>query len=113
MMMKTYKKTDSANACGTYRIGEIIISPKELRELIGNPHQIGDGYKTSGEWIFISNEGEVFTIHDWKATCLYNDNYEDLWDFWESDEDYEFSIGGLKSHNLEAFINWLEKYRAK
>lgn len=86
--------------------GECTISPARLVEVFGKPDE-SDGYKVSGEFTFINREnGESFTLYDWKSTTLYD------WDgepgvptpeeFWASTEQYLFHIGGPGNTDIAA-----------
>jgi hypothetical protein len=70
---------------GTSFHGDMIIASKhQLVELLGKPnYQDSPEDKTQNEWICESEEGEVFTIYDWKEYRVYGD-----------DELIEWHIGG-------------------
>lgn len=74
--------------------GECLISPAKLVEAFGQPGE-ADGYKVSGEYVFIDpDNGDSFTLYDWKYTTLYDSEGVRPSDFWASTEPYRFHIGG-------------------
>jgi hypothetical protein len=46
------------------------VAPALIVKRFGPPHR-GDGYKISGEYVFVSTGGNAFALHDWLATSLY------------------------------------------
>ena len=90
--------------------GHVVANYPELRLLFGEPIE-SDGYKVSGEWVFEDDNGNVFTVYDWKETELYDDNLPSVKQFRRSPEKIEFHIGG-KTSAVE-FLNWLEYQLAK
>ena len=56
----------------------------------------GDGDKTTQEWMFESDTGEVFTLYDWKTSST-------------PTHEYMWHIGAHSDKNLSAFIAWLTK----
>src|SRR5438445_4732502 len=42
----------------------------DLVRAFGEP-ALGDGEKISSEWAFVADDGNVFTLYDWKSTNLY------------------------------------------
>lgn len=98
---------NDANACGTHRQAVVDVAPASLVGIFGEPGE-GDGYKVSGEYKFVDNEGNVFTVYDYKATTLYD---AEAWFrpslLWASTEPFEFHIGA-ESGDVKAFVAWLE-----
>ena len=70
---------------GTSFHGDVIKTSKyQLLELLGKPnYQDSFEDKTQNEWVCETEEGEVFTIYDWKEYRVYGD-----------DELIEWHIGG-------------------
>ena len=64
--------TLGGNMNGTSLRGEFVASFAQLRALLGDPNSDGDGYKVSTEWV-LTFRGSTFTIYDYKATALYDD----------------------------------------
>lgn len=67
------KKTlDTAN--GTSHHGHIFRASKsDLERVFGPPHYEGDPEdKVQAEWIFETQQGDVFTIYDWKEYRHYS-----------------------------------------
>jgi len=96
----------NANACGTHLQDYVQLAPAALVEKFGLS-ELSDGYKTSGEYVFESEDGEVFTVYDWKWTNLYDSDGIPVKQFWSSWEPTQFNVGG-KSNAID-FIDWLEK----
>ena len=97
----------NADTNGTHRQSEIEVAPARLIEVFGQPIAC-DGYKVSGEYVFENQEGDVFTLYDWKATTLYCPDYGVTpSDFWSQTCRRDFNIGGHKSAG--DFVGWLKK----
>lgn len=92
----------SVNTNGTYLIGYFIATYKELETAFGTPEDC-DEYKVSGEWIFEADNGTVFTVYDWKSTNLYDSYYPTVEQFRNSDDLYEFHIGGNNTSKQELY----------
>ena len=50
---------------------QIETSFDNLVKAFGKPHDDGDGYKTNAEWQFITDDGVVFTLYNWKNGITY------------------------------------------
>jgi hypothetical protein len=88
---------------GTSRMGEMQVSYKDLVLAFGEPME-SDGYKVSGEWIFIDEDnGEVFTIYDWKSTNLYDSDAPSVETFRSLNHPVTFNIGGNHKGSVEEF----------
>ena len=102
-----FKLSQDADTNGSHRQSEIYVSPAKLIEKFGEPVEC-DGYKVSGEYIFENDEGEVFTLYDWKATTLYCPDYGVTpSDFWARTIPVQFNIGGKT--NAFDFVGWLSR----
>ena len=62
--MKPTNKLES----GTSFFGDTIITTlSNLKLMLGEPHYTGDTQsKVQNEWLMETNDGEVFTVYDWK-----------------------------------------------
>ena len=85
---------------------QLRIAPTTLRRLFGEPDN-SDGYKVSGEYEFINDEGHVFTVYDWKSTSLYDDCYPNPSDIWMSDKPFCFRVGSNHKGNVREFIQFI------
>lgn len=102
-----FKLNQDACINGTCRQSEIMASPTRLIEVFGKPGYC-DGYKVSGEYIFERDNGDVFTLYDWKYTTLYNPEYGMTPEaFWAQTRPVQFNIGG--NNSAGAFVSWLKK----
>jgi len=101
-----FKLNVDANINGTCRQTEIMAAPARLIELFGEPIE-SDQYKVSGEYVFEGDNGDVFTLYDWKYTTLYNPEHGILPSlFWAGTSPVQFNIGGHGPAG--AFYNWLK-----
>lgn len=103
--METFKIDSTADVNGTHRVGEIETTYAKLRKAFGEPTEC-DGYKVSGEWTFTDEQGQVFTLYDWKLTSLYDSDLPTVEEFRRKRKPSQFNIGG----NCDAtnFILWLK-----
>lgn len=63
-------KTTSATANGTSFFGSTITStPAQLKAILGKPtYNFNDGLdKVNLEWVIENDNGDVFTVYDWKT----------------------------------------------
>lgn len=102
--MTTYKLKPNANIDGTFKQAELHTTFPELLALFGMPEE-SDGYKSSGDWIFESNKGDVFTIYDWKSTNLYDPSLPSVDTFRRSPAVVTFSVGGRG--DVADFLSWV------
>lgn len=105
-----FKLSPNADVNMTSLRGYVVASYLELEELFGEPTTEGD-YKISGEWVFEDDEGNVFTLYDWKETELYDSELPSVMKFRNSGERVEFHIGGRQS--AVNFTNWLQYQLSK
>ena len=101
-----FQLDNDADSCGTCLRGHVELVPRCLVSKFGAPPK-SDGYKTSGEYTFRGEDGEVWTLYDWKATTLYESDGIHPDELWASDEPFEFNVGG--NAPASDFIDWLEK----
>jgi hypothetical protein len=100
-----FKLDNDANSGGTCLQGYVELVPRRLVEKFGYPR--GNSYKSSGEYTFRGEDGEVWTLYDWKATTLYEPDGIHPDELWASDQPFEFNVGG--NAPASDFIDWLEK----
>lgn len=62
-----------------------------------------DGYKVSTEWVFTSGS-KVFTLYDYKETCLYDGDYPTVEEFREKPS-HKWHVGGREKP--DEFIKFL------
>lgn len=86
----------SANVNGTHKVGSVVISPRALRRLFGAPLDMSGDGKVTGEFVFRSFSGAVFTLYDWKSSDR---------NLWDKEEPTALSIGGHSEPS--AFLDWL------
>ena len=96
--MTTFKVDRDANVNGTSLKGYVTASYTKLVELFGAPHcadSSGED-KTQLEWLFSDDQGNSFTLYDWKNYGIDVTQLKSL----------QFHIGGKGS--AMDFIEWLE-----
>lgn len=98
-----FRLSPNANAGGTCLRGEFVSNYKTLAKYFGEAES-SDEYKVSGEWTFEDNNGNVFTIYDYKETELYDSSYPSVKQFRKLPE-VTFHVGGKGS--VKEFIDWL------
>ncbi len=122
-----YKLDQDANISMTSYKGSFFATFPQMIKKFGEGRK-GD-YKVSMEWSFTNDDGNVFTVYDWKSTTLYAENCPSPEDLWSLDEPYEFHVGahgrvddfvGWISNELELedtretfIIEWTEKHRTR
>uniref|UniRef100_C6E7D8 Uncharacterized protein n=1 Tax=Geobacter sp. (strain M21) TaxID=443144 RepID=C6E7D8_GEOSM len=99
----SYKPDPNADIFGTSLVEEIEVAPAQLVHALGAPHRRADRYKVSGLYCFVeptttsgdisSDDIHVFTVYDWKATSLYNEELPSPLAFWNSKDRVRLSIG--------------------
>jgi len=103
-----FKLNKQADTTKTTNQGSISISPKRLTEVFGQPSS-SDGYKTSGEYVFTSESGDVFTVSDYKSTSLYDDEMISPEEFWDEIGQVDLEIGATSKNGVQEFKSFLEK----
>jgi hypothetical protein len=70
--MKPTSKTINGTS---FHNSTITTTLSDLKRVLGKPHYRG-GFedKVQNEWEMETNDGEVFTVYDWKTYRPYNDN---------------------------------------
>ena len=98
--MKKFVLDPTASVPGMHKVGDFKVAPADLVRAFGPPPLRGDAYKTSGEYRFVSDAGEVFALYDWKETSQYREE-EDYApspeEFWRLTNPMNLSIGGKAS----------------
>ena len=107
--MKKFVLDSTAWSAGMHKVGDFRVAPADLVRAFGSPPLHGDAYKTSGEYRFVSDTGEVFALYDWKETSQYREE-EDYApspeEFWRLANLVNFSIGGAGSP--DDLVIWLQ-----
>lgn len=96
----------SSSGASTY----IDLPPAKLIEVFGKPSG-EDDFKVSGSYTFNTPNGGIITIYDWKATNLYDENFEETPEsLWSSEKHFEFNIGGdnLGKQQVGEFMAWIK-----
>ena len=105
-----FKLDNDADSGGTCLQGYVELVPRCLVAKFGTPPE-SDGYKSSGEYTFRGENGEVWTLYDWKSTTLYapkhNSSRMHPDELWASDELFTFNVGG--NAPASDLIDWREK----
>jgi hypothetical protein len=99
-----------ANTVGIIIVGEIDVAPALLVRRFGLPLN-SDGYKISGEYVFVDKDGRPFVIHDWKSTSLWDKTFPTPEQFWANGQPEELSIG-TRGLDPTEFKRWLFKQLA-
>ena len=99
-----YRLVSNADTNGVSTMGEIQVPPSWIVARFGQPAK-SDEYKVSGEYVFASAKGDVFVVHDWKSTGLWESGLPSPKVFWAETEPAEFSVA---SRDLETadFERW-------
>lgn len=99
--------TDYMVANGTSLVGSVQLVYSDIVEAFGDPLK-GDGYKVSGEWIFVDDEsGAVFTLYDWKSTSLYSEDLPSVEAFRANFKPQKFNVGSNRVMLTSDFTEWL------
>lgn len=93
------------NTIGVTGMGELELAPAWLVRRFGPPSK-GDGFKVSGEYVFIDPKEEPFVLHDWKNTSLGEDRLWEPEELWASEELQEFAIC-TRDIDTREFEKWL------
>lgn len=103
-----FKLEPTADVNGTSQLTMFECPPICFVELFGEPHG-ADGCKVSGEYVFTNEEGQVFTVYDWKETTLYwgkGNGAPTPKRFWHSERPKSLNIGGRQGTDPGPFIKW-------
>jgi hypothetical protein len=99
-----FRLSPSTDSAGIYTTGEVEVAPALVVRRFGPPYP-SDGYKVSGEYIFVNHEGEPFVVHDWKSTSLWEAGFPNPETFWASETPEELCIGSRGLDTTE-FTRW-------
>lgn len=103
-----FKLSPEASANGTSLQDYLEVAPAKVIRAFG-PSMATDEYKVSGEWVFESDQGHVFTLYDYKATSQYDGEPPTPAEFWASEAPYSLHVGGRNDDEaLADFIDWLK-----
>ena len=94
----------STKTTGITTMGEIEVAPARIVRRFGPPAP-GDGYKVSGEFVFVGENDELFVVHDWKSTSLWEEDLLPPKVFWAGEEPQELNIGS-RDVDTTAFEQW-------
>ena len=100
-----FKLDPSADTIGVTGMGEIEVPPALLVKRFGSPGS-GDGFKTSGEYVFVDLDGRPFIVHDWKATSLWDSEFPTPEEYWASrvPEELTISTRDLATHDFQEWL---------
>ena len=102
-----YERTTLFAGGTSYHNININTSYVKLCILFGGPDE-GDSYKVSSEWTFKGENGEFFSIYDWKATNLYDTDSITV-DQLRSLSTHDWHIGAVDRVSAIRFKEWVEK----
>jgi hypothetical protein len=103
--------SSSADTAGITTMGELEVSPSQIVRRFGPP-QPDDGYKVSGQYVFTDENGEVFVVHGWKATSLWDPTFPMPAEYWASEEPDEISTSS-RDGDINNFQNWFVQQLAR
>ena len=103
---------DYSRSSGSSLQSGVSIAPWRVVELFGNPDP-SDGNKTSMEWLFEDEEGEVVTLYDWKSTSLYSPELPNPEVLKCSVHPHTFHVGSDNYDAAMKFVDWLLVQEAK
>ena len=95
------KKSSLRNQGTSFHGHEIVCTPKDLKQILGEPtyEQNYGKDKVNLEWVCETEDGEVFTIYDWKE-------YRTI----SEDEDIQWHLGGHSANvTSKAFFELLRQ----
>ena len=98
-----------ASTDGTGFLTQVRCPPVRLYELFGWP-ELGDGHKVSGQYVFVNEKGDVFTVYDWEETYLYHglgEGYPAPHEFWSDLAPADLRVGGRTGSDPQPFVKWL------
>ena len=97
---------DYQRSNGSVLRATVSIPPDVVLHLFGQPDE-SDGYKSSMEWLFEDEEGNVVSLYDWKSTNLYSSELPSPDVLLASPVSYEFHIGAHDYQTAQKFSDWL------
>jgi hypothetical protein len=99
-----FKFDPSADTVGVTGMGELEVPPALVVRRFGPP-AAGDGFKISGEYVFVNDSGEPFVVHDWKATNLWDDDFPAPEQYWAMTHPDELTIS-TRDIDTREFQEW-------
>jgi hypothetical protein len=102
--------TSSAESDGTHRFDAVAIAPASVVRCFGAGFE-GDGYKVSRQWVF-RRAGLIFTVYDWKSTSLYDPDFWNPDELWQSVWPFDLHIGSkhpATEKDVAEFIAYLQR----
>jgi hypothetical protein len=93
-----------SDTSGVTEADEIEVAPALVVRRFGSPAR-GDGSKVSGEYVFLNLNGDLFVLHDWKSTSLWDQSFPHPDEFWAGDEPAELRIS-TRDQDAEEFKTW-------
>jgi hypothetical protein len=99
-----YNLLRTTDLTGITEMGEFDVPPAIIVKRFGPPGA-GDGYKISGQYVFVDTNGEPFVVHDWKSTTLWDGGLGTPEDFWASEEPQEMTVS-TRDLDTEVFVAW-------
>jgi len=102
-----FTHTPAAPATHTSRQADVWIAPAALVRMFGEPAE-GDGYKISGQYVFVGADGGVARVYDWKATSLYEEEGGvSPGAFWATTRRVHFNVGAHDRATAARLVSWL------
>ena len=95
---------NATDKTGIRIVREVEAAPGMVVRRFGAPSE-GDGFKVSGEYVFVNQQGEPFVVHDWKSTNLWDESFPTPEGFWRNEEPVELCIGSRDLETAE-FERW-------
>lgn len=99
--MMSFTRVDNAN--GTYSVGSVSATRRDIESVFGAPDEFGEGDKVTTEWDVTWSDGTVSTIYDWKR---YESGAPGM------DEWYEWHVGGHGGDSLHHVVTALYPHHA-
>jgi hypothetical protein len=107
-----FKLSQNADTAGIIFRDEIVAVPAVVVKCFGPPAR-GNGFKKSGEYVFVDENDQPFVVHDWRATNLFDPDLPSPEEFWAGTEPQEFCVVA-RAEDTDAFERWfLGRLRAK
>jgi hypothetical protein len=106
---EAYLRDETADPGGASWADDIVLAPLFLVDTFGMPAD-HIGLRVTGSYTFVSPEGLVFFIHDFKQTSLWDETFQTPEEFWASDGLHELTIGsslGPGDADVAKFKRWL------
>jgi len=99
-----FRLSPGQNTDGVTWTGDVEVPPAAVVRHFGPPAP-GDEYKISGEYVFTDAAGEVFVVHDFKSTSLWDDDFATPAEFWSETEPEELNISS-RVQDVDLFVAW-------